>query len=299
MALAAPVLSFFSALSFFIIHGDTHNVLRVNPWILVAAWVGILPLAMIRPLSTWMVSILGAHRPTPTDKDYLSPLWGNALHAVGVPGNRYTLLITERRKLPIDCDFGPYVVTIDRYEVNRLPADELSALLMQRVSRQTIMLSSVLGVCVWASMPLVFWFALSILALRILRVIYRVMFGAAKGAGPPPRNSSFAAGCFLLVIAVGIAAFLAFIIVGAFAVMFLIEAAIAAVIVASLAKWAEKYADSAVVRLGHGPTLVRAIRHLDPAPTSGWRSLVDTSTPPQERVTRIENYLYLARTQGS
>lgn len=287
MALAVPVFAFFSAQTFFLVHGAIRRVLGFNPWILIWVWGGILILAMIRPLNVSVVSILGGRPPSPEEEGYLIPLWQELTRETGVRSSRFALRVTAHRRIPADRDLGPYVVTIDKEEVRRLAPDELSAFLAQRMSRQMILLGPLLGLCVWALLPLAFWLGLSILILRILRGVYRVMFGAVREAGPPP--GEFAAGCALTVIAVGIAAFIAYIVVGAFVIEFLIEAAIGAMVVAALARWAEKRADIATLQLGYGPALVTALKRLDTAQVqaSGWRNLLNTTVPPNERATLI------------
>lgn len=299
MTLAALSLAYFSAQSFVMVSGYIHNAVKAILWIPAGVWAGVLLLGAIRPINILIISMFGARRPTSAERDYLYPLWLDAIHVVDVKRNRYTLLITEHDRLPLDYDLGPYVVTIDRKEVIQLTPDELSAVIVQRISRQKIMLSPLLGVCLWALAPLALWLGLSVLALTVLRGIYRVAFGAVRGAGPPPRDSNFAAGCLLLVIAVGIAAFFAFIAVGAFAILFLIEASLGAVIVTSLAKWAEKFADDNAANYGYGTNLVSAIQRLGPelVSASGWRSFANTRVMPQERISRIERSLSTARAQ--
>lgn len=291
MALAAPVFVFFSAQSFFMVHGIIRHVLGFNPWIPIGIWGSVLLLAMIRPLNILIVSVLGARPPSQEEEDYLVPLWQELIHKTGVRRNRFALRVTEQRRIPADRDLGPYVVTIDKEEIRRLPPDQLSALLAQRMSRQAILLGPLLGVCLWALLPLALWLGLSILLLAILRGVYRVMFGAVSKAGPPP--GEFAAGCALAVIAVGIAAFIAFIAVGVFAIPILIEAAIGAAIITALARWAEKRADIATLQLGYGPALVTALKRLEPLQVraSGWRNLLNTTVPPYERAALIARAL--------
>jgi hypothetical protein len=291
MALAVPVFAFFSAQSFFVARGTIRGLLGFDPWIPIGIWGGALLLAMIRPLNVGIVSILGGRPPSPEEDDYLIPLWQELIRQTGVRSNRYDLRVTAHRRIPADRDLGPYVVTIDKEEIRRLPPGELSALLAQRLSRQTILLGPALGLCLWALLPLALWLGLTILMLIILRGVYRAMFGAVKEAGPPP--GEFAAGCVLTAIAVGIAAFIAFVAVGAFAIEFLIEAAVGAMVVTALARWAEKRADIATLQLGYGPALVTALKRLDSAQiqASGWRNLLNTTVPPNERATLIGHEL--------
>jgi hypothetical protein len=296
MALVAPILTFFSLQTFFTVHGFTQRIFRLNPWVPTVVWLGVLLLAMLRPLNELIAPALGAHRLSQDEEGYLASLWKDVMHTAGVRSNRYTLRTVGYQSIPLDRDLGPYIVTIEREAISLLQPEELSALLAQRTARQTIMLGPVLGICVWALVPLGLWLGLSVLALAILRGIYRTMFKAVDQAGRP--RTEFEAGCALSVIAVGIAGFLAFVAVGAFALLFLIEAFIAVVIITSLAKWAERKADARATRIGYGPMLIRALSQLSQMhqPVSGWRGLLSTSSSPQERISSIEKSLFSVRT---
>jgi Zn-dependent protease with chaperone function len=133
---------------------------------------------------------------------------------------------------------------------------------------------------------------LAVAVLAALRAIYRTIFSIADNAVPHAKTEGCAA-VTLLMIATGIAVFIAFLIVGAFAFEFLIEAAVSAVIVASLAKSADRRADALAIRHGYGRALASALdRTVAIQPEfSGWRNFVNTSPPSYERISHIRDFL--------
>ena len=133
---------------------------------------------------------------------------------------------------------------------------------------------------------------LAVAVLAALRAIYRTIFSIADNAVPHAKTEGCAA-VTLLVIAAGIAVFIAFLIIGAFAFEFLIEAAISTVIVTSLAKSADRRADALAVRHGYGHALAAALdRTVAIQPKfSGWRSFVNTSSSSYERISHIRGLL--------
>ena len=289
MLLMSPILAYFSGSLFFKVHAGTGKVLHFNPWVPAGIWVAVLLLAALKPLNIAVISLLGARQPSREEEAYLAPLWQEVTRQAGVRIGRYVLRVTEHRSVPVDRDLGPFVVTIDDVEA-LLPPEEVSAVLAQRISRQRTTLGSALAICLWALLPLVLCLLLAIAVLAVLRAIYRAIFKTVDDAAPHVKTEG-CAGAALVMLAAGIAVFIAFLVVGTFTLQFLIEAAIGAVIVSSLARSADRRADSRAIQLGYGPALAAALdreahAHVE---ASGWRKLVNTSRTPAERIAHIES----------
>lgn len=295
MMLAAPVFAFVSGTLFFTIQSATKDVLHFSPWVPVGIWIALLLIVAIKPINIMATALLGARLPSPAEKEYLMPLWQEVIRRAGVRPGRYALRVTEDRGLPFDRDLGPYVVTVDRADIQLLSPEELSSVLAQRVSRQRIMLSPVLGISFWALLPAALGLLVAIAILAALRTIYRAIFGGVDEAMPYIKTDGCAAGA-LVLIAFGIVVFIAFVVVGLFSLEFLTEAIIGAVIFCGLARSAEKRADSIAIQLGYGPALAAAIKQAARATIefSGWRNLVNTSLSPNERITHIASRMSAA-----
>jgi hypothetical protein len=150
------------------------------------------PMALLKPVNIGIASLLGAQRPKAEEERYLKPLWQDVTRKAGVRTDRYVLRVTERRSLPFDRDVGPYIVTVDRAEIERLSPGEMPAVLAQRISRQTILLGSLLGACLWALLPTILVPLVVIPVLFALRVIYRSIFTSADQAAPHALASALA-----------------------------------------------------------------------------------------------------------
>lgn len=296
MTVVAPVLAFFSGKLFFTIHGIIGKVLYFDPWVPIIIWVAILLLALIRPFNIAILSLLGTRRPNEIEEEYLMPLWQDVMRRTGVKPGRYVLRVTSHRGLPFDRDLGPYVVTVDEEAMQLLVPGELSAILAQRVSRQTILLGSLLGICLWALMPAVLGLLLAIAILAVIRRIYRSIFRVVDEAVPHVKTEG-CAWVTLFALALGIAAFIAFLMVGVFALQFLLIEVVAGVGgVANLARLAEHRADLQAIRLGYGPALAAALEQTAATEVriSGWRNIVNTRPPHHVRISRIWSSVFPA-----
>jgi Phage integrase family len=283
-----PLFVFVSFASLQIAHSSTRRVFNMNELAFIWISLPLLLFLVIRPLNVFALWFAGARPPTSDEARYLQPMLQQVLRRAGIRPDRYDLRIVSHRWLPIDRDLGPYVVTVDEKDIRELTPEHLSAVVAQRVSRQLTLLAPLLSICLWALLPLAFILGVGILAMIILRVLYRTMFKAVDEAGPPPTEA--AAGCALLLIGVGLAGLIAFILIGAIILWPLAGALIAIAIVAGIARWADRQSDSVAITLGYGLDLAGALTRLNAidVPTQGWRRLLSTHAEPGERLRRVQ-----------
>lgn len=228
-------------------------------WATAIVMVATLPFILVKSMNLALLTALGGRVPGPDEQRRLEPL----RRGVGGTPDSHPVLITDQDR--VFSDIGFHAVTVPRIALERLSADELQALLVQRTRRKENFVSPILGLCLWAALPMILGVALAYLVFKVVRVVGKGIGGAADGLNP---KSEFGAGVGVLFYLVAFAAFLIALFVG---VVLLYQGLIAAVVL-GFAAWIFRRADlrvtADVAREGYGPALLSAIAVLDTAGAS-------------------------------
>jgi hypothetical protein len=225
-------------------------------WVLVGVWVAGLLALIIRPLNVATMRLLGARAPRPEERRFLDRTWRDVLDQMDQPANRYTLLVVDRARANVwlHCDLGPYVVTIGEEVIDRLDYSEAAAILLQRLARQKAFLALLIGVCVWAAMPLAIVVALCVSAFR------GVVKAFSLARANPKVDPRTVVGLVLYGIAlIGLVVLL---IISIAMAAVALSALVVALLVAWLARRAELAADVVTAHWGRGRALRRGLARL-------------------------------------
>jgi hypothetical protein len=223
--------------------------------------------------------------PTQSEWRRLHAPWQQVLVRSGSKPDRYVLLVTER-EFPVHRDLGPYAVVVSWEWVCTVNDDELAGMLAQRLARQTNAVAPLLGLCVWAAVPLALVLACGVLLYWIVRTIGKAL-GAAVDEVRPRTESE--AGCALILLAGSFFLFVLSLIIG---LTLLVEAVIT-VVVCGIAPWLTRLADVAsdntVVPWGYGHQLWAALVRLDATGRSvtGWQQLISTRATIRAHIRRM------------
>lgn len=250
--------------------------------VLILLWLAAACLLPLPAANIWLSGRLGTWDIEQQDRQRLDALWARVCQRAGVAPGRYALRVTTD-EARFHRDLGWHVVTVGR---SNLWGDdqELSAALAQGLARQTSLTAPVLGVCAWAALPL-----LSVLCVAwVLLVVAR---GVSRGAGAfvdefKPRGEAQAA-VGLVVMAVGIGAFLVVLVVATFIALAAIVGFVLMLLAACLARHADRATDDVAIEQGHGSGLLaaasRALARGD-LPAAGWRRALCTYAPATARL---------------
>jgi hypothetical protein len=254
-------------------------------WILVFIWVAAAPMLLFRQLNVWLLRLAGAREPDGREWHYVGPLWHRVADHGRVRRDRYVLMLVDHEFL-VHRDFGCHVVAVDR-DLMMSGDDRVSAaVLAQRLARQTSLVAPLLGLWMWTAIPFVLLLAVSLLAYWIIRVI-RKAAGAMLDELKPRTDAG--AGCWLLILAVAIFAFIVALAVG-LTIVFATTIMVAVVVVALwLVRLADAATDAIAARYGYGRGLLVAMSRFDGENpyASGWQRLFSTFASPTARVNEI------------
>ncbi|WP_199443843.1 hypothetical protein [Umezawaea beigongshangensis] len=225
-------------------------------WTTAVVMIATLPFILVKSMNLALLTALGGRVPSPEEWRRLEPL----SRGVGGASDSRPILITNHDD--VFSDIGFHAVTVPRLALERLDIDELQALLVQRTRRQENFIAPILGLCLWAALPMILGIAFTYLVFKLVRVVGKGMGGVADGLKP---KTEFGAGVGLLFYLVVFAAFL----VALFAGMVLLYQGLIALVVFGFAAWIFRRADlgvtADVARQGYGPALLSAIAVLDAA----------------------------------
>lgn len=225
-------------------------------WVVAGLMLLALPFLLVKPMNLALLEALGSRAPGSWESDRVQWAW----QAVGGETASHTVLVSDRDGLLADIGF--HAVSIPRIALERMAADELRALMLQRKRRQESLVAPMLGLSVWAASPMIAGVGLAYALYKAVRMIAKAMGGAADGLNP---KSEFGAGVGLLLYLAGFLAFLVALVVGA---VVLFQGVFAAAFLA-LGAWVFRRADSRtfseVAREGHGAALLSALALLEAA----------------------------------
>ena len=257
-------------------------------WILLCLWAAVLLVLIVRPFNVAVMKLLGARTPRPEERRILDRTWRDVLDQVDVPSSRFTLLVVDagRANAWLHCDLGPYVVAIDEAVIEHLDYAETAAILLQRLARQKAHLALLVGVCLWATAPLLMILALGVMAFRAARGISRTL---------PSAGSQAAVG--LIFYTIGLVCVLGLLALNVTLAVVTLSALLISLVATWLARRAELAADLVAAHWGRGRTLRRALARLDglsgPPAARTLRGRVagqfSTHIPTRKRVAHLAN----------
>ncbi|NND74123.1 MAG: M48 family metalloprotease [Ilumatobacter sp.] len=263
----------FSMLAIAIMWLPMRLVIDVSYWWVLLAFLATGLLLFVRPFQVSVLTpILGARRPEPDEAARIEPLWAEVAQATGLPPTRYVV-----RMLPSDelnafaC--GGHLVVVTTFAARELSPTQLRGVLAHELSHHLGMHTVAITVGHWLSAPVV------VLA-RVGFYLENVAHAAATTFGrrsPSIRViGQFTAGVIRALSWIFTAALRA-------------SDALGNVVGHSL----EFEADRRAVRMGFGPELAGALRHVLAIGSGGrpigWRARLAASHPAaRTRVARIE-----------
>jgi hypothetical protein len=238
-------------------------------WSVGVLMLAILPAVTLKPVNLALLKLIGGAIPNNHQWQRIQPL----LASVDATTSARTRPILVTRHDGMFSDIGFHAITVPYAALAHLSTDELRALLVQRARRQENLLSPMLGLCLWASLPLVLGFALAYVAYQVARIVGKVLNGVADGMKP---KSELGAATGLLLYVGGFFAFIAALFIGA---VILFQGLIASVVII-VGAWAFRRADlhttADVAYPGWGAALRSALTKLDyarPRATGMWKVL--------------------------
>jgi Peptidase family M48 len=254
LPLAAVVVGYYSVMTLI---GTVKPVPTVGPplfWTLLSLWVVGLLTLVVRPFNVGIMKLLGARTPLQDERSTLDQIWHEVLDRAGVPASRYTLLVVDADDANIwfHRDLGIHVVAIAEEVIDDLDDVELAAVLAQRLARQKSYLALLVGLGIWAAVPLAMILALGVVTFRAIRRIGKAFSSAADGAKP---KTEFEAGVALFFYFIGFACFIILLILVISLAIVALLALLVALITAWLARRADLAADLIAVRWGYGSAL--------------------------------------------
>src|SRR5215470_5389203 len=206
LPLAAVVVGYYSVM---MLIGTVKLVPLVGTllfWTLLSLWVAGSLALVVQPFNVGIMKLLGARMPLPDERLALDRVWPEVQNRAGVPATRYTLLVVDADDTNtwFHRDLGTHVVAIAEEVIYNLDDVELASVLAQRLARQKSYLALLVGLCIWAAMPLAMILALGMATFRVIRRIGKAFTSAANGANP---KTEFQAGVGLFFYLIGFACF--------------------------------------------------------------------------------------------
>jgi hypothetical protein len=229
-------------------------------WSVGVVMVAALPAIVIKPVNLALLTLLGGSTPHQHEWRRIEPLLGTLAGTTLIRGRYRPILVT--RYDGMFSDIGFYAITVPQVALAYLSTDELRTLLIQRARRQERFLSPMLGLCLWAILPLALGVALAYVAFQIARFVGRLLNGVADGMKP---KSELGAATGLLLYVGALVAFFAALVAG----MVVLLQALIALVVVSVGAWCFRHADlqvtADIVHDGRGKPLRSAFVKLDAA----------------------------------
>lgn len=230
-------------------------------------------LLFVRPFQVSVLTpILGARRPTAEEADRIAPGWADIAQANALPANRYVVRVLPSDELnAFAC--GGHLVVVTSFAARQLSPPQLRGVLAHELSHHLGMHTVAITVGHWLSAPVV-------LLARIGFYLENVAQAAADTFG---RQSS----AIRVVGQVGAGA------VSALSWIFTVALRASDALGNYVGHSLEFEADRRAVRMGFGPELASALRHVlaigAGGRTIGWRARLAASHPgARTRVARIE-----------
>lgn len=286
MTLAIPVMVYVSIQVMTIVPNSVPAVGWPFFWALVVVWLVALSVLSIKPVNVGVLRLAGARMPTQSEWWRLHGPWQQALVRSGSRPDRYLLLVTEDES-PVHRDLGSYAVVVSWEWVCAVNDDELAGLLAQRLARQTNAVAPLVGLCVWAALPMALVLACGVLLYCIVRTVGKALGAAVDEVRPRTEGE---AGCALLLLAVAFCLFVLSLIIG----LTLLVVAVIAIVVCGVALWLARMADissdNTAVRWGCGHQLWATLMRLDATggDVTGWRRLISTRATVRAHIRRMQ-----------
>jgi Zn-dependent protease with chaperone function len=125
----------------------------VSYWAFALGYLACGALLFLRPVQSIVLApLLGARRPTPSERARLETAWRSVLQAARLPRRRYVLAVLPAEELnAFAC--GGHLVVVTTYAVEALPRDELAGVLAHELSHHLGLHTVALTIGHWLSVP--------------------------------------------------------------------------------------------------------------------------------------------------
>jgi Zn-dependent protease with chaperone function len=266
----------FSLLALAVFWLVAHPFVDVSYWWFVAVFLAGSVLLFIRPFQAAVLTpLLRARRPSGAEVDVIEPLWAEIAQANHLPPQRYILRVLPSEELnAFAC--GGHLVVVTSYAVTQLSTAELRGVLAHELSHHLGLHTLAITLGHWLSIPVVI----------LARIGFFLENVATAAAGSFGRRSP-------LIETLGS---VAAVIIRGLSWVFTAGLRASDALTNVVGHSSEFEADQRAVRMGFGPELAVALRHVLASGTGarpvGWRARLAASHPPaRTRVARIEALL--------
>jgi Zn-dependent protease with chaperone function len=270
------VIAPFCLLALFVIWLLLRLVWDIPFWWVAVGYLAAAVVMFIRPVQAGVLTpLLGARRPTDDEYDRIYPLWRRIARANDLPPERYILRVLPSDELnAYAC--GGHLVVVTSFAVAELPQRELAGVLAHELGHHLGMHTVGLTIAHWLSLPVVLFARVGFLLQNVATAATRAF--ASQSAGWTMLGQ-LVAGLLNVLSLPFVAALYA-----------------ADALGNVIGHRSELQADRRVVRMGFGPNLAQALRHVISLGGGrrpiGWRARLAASHPPaRTRVARIDAML--------
>ncbi|MEI8239448.1 MAG: M48 family metalloprotease [Actinomycetota bacterium] len=229
-----------------------------------------------RPVQVLVLApLLGARRPSSTERSTIEPAWRPVLQANDLPARRYVVTVLPSHELnAFAC--GGHMVVVTSFALDTLPRDELSGVLAHELSHHLGLHTVALTLGQWLSVPV----------LLLARIGFFLQNVASAATSSFVSHSSALSAVGRLVAAL----------LTAVGWVFLSGLVLSTMISNRVSRNAEFQADSRAVHMGFGRPLAMALRRVlanndNPLPITFSDRLAATHPPARTRVARIDAML--------